>query len=133
MRTSIALALLLMTATTPATSQTVYKCAVEGRTTFQDRPCAGAKSSENQIDARQRTKGLGGVRNIDLLTQSEMRLAIERGRVKNGMSPDQVKRAWGAPDKVNKSSGGREQWVYRRGNGESKYIYLEGGQVEAWN
>lgn len=55
---------------------------------------------------------------------------IKFGKVKNGMTAEQVKMAWGNPSKINKSIGrwGRhEQWVY----GET-YFYFENDKLTSW-
>ena len=58
-------------------------------------------------------------------------LAVSK-RVAVGMPEDFVRRAWGDPDRINRSlrsSGSSEQWVYRRDRGRAQYVYLEGGVV----
>ena len=58
--------------------------------------------------------------------------AVARGEVSVGMSADQVRRAWGTPEKINRTvagSGVREQWVYDRGEARFQYVYLDNGVV----
>ena len=55
---------------------------------------------------------------------------IARGVVWIGMTHEQLRESWGAPEDVNTTitaAGKREQWVY--GNGQ--YAYLENGRVTA--
>lgn len=59
--------------------------------------------------------------------------AIARGRIMSGMTAAQVRRAWGSPTKINRSTGSygtRDQWVYDRGGiGNTQYVYLDNGIV----
>jgi|GEM_PF-1930944 len=60
-------------------------------------------------------------------------LAVSK-RVAVGMPEDFVRRAWGDPDRINRtlgSSSSREQWVYRRDRASAQYVYLERGVVTA--
>lgn len=116
-----------------AQAQTVYRCEVDGRSRFQQTPCAGAKATENIIDAKPRSSGLGGGYSADLARQSDYRTAAESGKVMLGMTPEQVRHAWGWPTKINSSSGGGEQWVYRWSSGNAQYVYFDNGVVSAWN
>ncbi len=62
--------------------------------------------------------------------------AIRRKLVRIGMNEAQVIRSWGKPDDINRSvyeSGVHEQWVYRRGDYESQYVYFENGIVDGIN
>tara|TARA_R110000824_G_scaffold384276_1_gene578167 strand:+ start:415 stop:909 length:495 start_codon:yes stop_codon:yes gene_type:complete len=61
-----------------------------------------------------------------------MLTAIGQKKIMIGMTKDQAKLSWGNPRKINKSSYGPEQWVYRRGS-STQYIYFEDGVVTAWN
>lgn len=58
--------------------------------------------------------------------------AIGLKKVLIGMTKDNVRLSWGNPTKINRSSRGLEQWVYRRGN-SSQYVYFDNGKVSAWN
>ncbi|MGM0554222.1 MAG: DUF4124 domain-containing protein [Pseudomonadota bacterium] len=54
------------------------------------------------------------------------------GRVAVGMPEAFVRRSWGDPDRINRSTrsaGTREQWVYRRDRSRAQYIHMEGGVV----
>lgn len=103
-----------------------YKCVGPGgKVSFQEKPCAtGEKGQELDI---QRPPPL---------TADEQRMiqATATGGVTRGMTAKQVRYAWGAPTKVNKSVGSygtHEQWVYHHSNNRSQYVYLENGIVTA--
>lgn len=60
----------------------------------------------------------------------DSRLVDGGGKVSIGMSEEEVLRAWGAPDSVNKTistSGVRKQLVYGRGLRNQQYLYIENG------
>lgn len=117
-----------------ASAQSVYRCTVDGRTVFQDRPCHGSSIDDNVIDATPRTSGLGGISagTQNLAAQAKNRKLIAERKVREGMSADQVRQSWGAPTNINRSSDGREQWVYQRGPGRAQYVYMQDGQVASW-
>lgn len=59
------------------------------------------------------------------------RNATVKGQILMGMTPKEVKRAWGRPTEINASGGkygSSEQWVYDRPSGR-EYIYLDDGEV----
>ena len=47
--------------------------------------------------------------------------------VHEGMTGEEVRASWGAPETMNSSSSGQEQWVYG-----DQYVYLEYGRVTSW-
>lgn len=54
------------------------------------------------------------------------------GQVAVGMPEEFVRRSWGEPDRINRSTretGASEQWVYRRDRERTQYIYLNAGAV----
>jgi hypothetical protein len=63
--------------------------------------------------------------------------AIFNNEVLIGMSAENVRDAWGRPDKINTSAYkrgvAREQWVYERKKGLREYVYLENGVVTGRN
>lgn len=62
---------------------------------------------------------------------SEFQDAIRGGRVRIGMSTEDVAASWGEPRRKNMSGGAygkHEQWVYL-GN---KYLYFENGKLTSW-
>lgn len=63
--------------------------------------------------------------------------SIKKGEVIMGMTSQQVRYAWGAPDKVSTSYEGgkhRELWIYSSFLGLSKktYLYFEEGKLVFW-
>ncbi len=53
-------------------------------------------------------------------------------RIVRGMSAGDVRDVLGTPDKINPSSGGREQWVYYESSG-TDYVHLRNGEVSNWS
>jgi hypothetical protein len=128
-----ALAALVLAAAPQARAQAVYKCAGPGgQVVFQQAPCAGAGG---RVEVRQ-----GNVMDAtpvgiehDLLRSAKVREATERGLVLSGMTAQEVERALGAPHAHNRSAGSygtREQLVYR-GDGVTRYVYLDDGRVSS--
>lgn len=67
-----------------------------------------------------------------------MRDCIRQGKVRLGMSYDEVHASWGWPQDVSRSVGpygSHSQWVYRTEIGfsyETKYLYLDNGTLTSW-
>lgn len=57
---------------------------------------------------------------------------IISGRVSTGMSEQEAMLSWGFPYDINRASYG-DQWVYRRGNYSSQYLYFDNGTLTAFN
>jgi len=53
---------------------------------------------------------------------------IINGKVKVGFSEKMALLSWGEPKKINRSSHGKDQWVYG-----DQYLYFEGGKMTSWN
>jgi hypothetical protein len=69
---------------------------------------------------------------LNMVENWENRSRTNSGRVAPGMTPENVERAWGKPDAINRrihSGSVREQWVYRRGQSRNQYVYIEDGKV----
>lgn len=67
-------------------------------------------------------------------SDQEIRAAIVRNQVYEGMTAKQAEQAWGKPGEVNRSSGGSDQWVYYRGDGRMQFVYVDqAGCVTGWN
>lgn len=63
------------------------------------------------------------------------RALIRKGRITHGMTWSDVEASLGKPSRKNRSayrSVTKDQWVYRRGNGRSMYVYFEDGFVTSW-
>jgi hypothetical protein len=115
----------------------INKCTgADGRVTYQEATCEGAKKI-NLSGAGQADTGSQGSnywrREIGRLSQKDkVEGAISDEKVFIGMAAADVRRSWGAPHKINTSTGsyGRhEQWIYRRANQQTQYIYVDNGVV----
>ncbi len=56
--------------------------------------------------------------------------AIRKNSIFVGMTPDEVKQSWGAPQKINASGGSygtHEQWIY-----PNNYVYFRDGELSSW-
>lgn len=124
----------------------VYKCEVAGQISFSDEPC-GASSERINVDAPPRSgmrldqgtkietyqpqKRKQSAKQPDrcpYINSSELNTLIIREQVKTGMKPNDVRKSWGAPTSVRKSSGST-QWSYHWPNGNSNYVYFKNGCV----
>lgn len=62
---------------------------------------------------------------------AELEMTAAQKKIMMGMPADLVEKAWGAPEKRNKTvfpEGTREQWVYPGYN----YVYFVNGRVASW-
>jgi len=125
---------------TTASAREVFRCQVERTpgeavTVLSDRPCApdaetltvrpATPPGHVVADAAER---LAAIEDAQRLRQ-----AAEKGEVLVGMTADQVRQAWGRPDRKNLSDyahGQRDQWVYYRHN-RTDYVHLEDGRVSS--
>lgn len=60
---------------------------------------------------------------------------IISGRLRPGMTKEQVLYSWGRPDDVYESGGPQavqEQWVYKRLNDKTQYVYFYNGRLTSW-
>jgi hypothetical protein len=60
-------------------------------------------------------------------------VTVACGWIREGLSAQQIRESWGAPDHINRSQGSfgvHEQWVY--GESGYAYVYLEDGIVSSW-
>ena len=98
----------------------IYRCrgGNGGGTVYQETPCNGGE----KIAVPPR---------VGQDIESRIANAISLGRVMVGMTKMQAVRAWGKPDKINKTMAAgseSEQWVYRRDKiGNDQYLYFENG------
>lgn len=131
----------------------VYRCMVDGKPTYTDRPCAAGSAPhalpqistlpspgdsdlaqdyderlERQAKAREQ-EDRAWLKDHAARKDAEARMntAINERRVLKDMSADQVRRALGSPDDVERE-GGREQWVYGTGK-QRRTVLFEGGRV----
>ncbi len=109
-----------ITGSGPATAE-IYRCVVDGRVVYSDRPCGGqpAKVQLESAPAAPPTEAQTLQREVSL------------GRVSVGMTPAQVRQAWGQPVEISSEdtgAGPNERWSYDR-SGESTTLHFEGGRV----
>lgn len=146
------IATLCLLAALPAAAA-VYRCEVGGRPVYTDRPCAAgeaphalpqistlpaageadlAKEHDARVErgrkAREKDdaawlKSYEAAKNRD----ARMDAVIADGKVLKDMNADQVRRALGSPDEVERRAGG-EEWVYRDGRSRQTVV-IENGQV----
>lgn len=131
----------------------VYRCEIDGRMTYTDRPCAtGAQPhvlpelstvpSESALDlSRQHDERVERERESRASDdaawlesharrkeqEARMESAIAARQVIKGMRADQVRRALGSPDEVERSAGS-ERWIYGSGR-QKRMVDLEDGVV----
>ena len=101
----------------------MYKCQTANGSVYQEKPCA-----------------VGGVK-IEIESppvdtgRSRFDQAINLGKIQIGMTTQDVLRAWGRPNKINRTAvagGISEQWVYERPNdGRHQYVYFDNGLLSA--
>lgn len=122
-----ALCAISLTASSPAWA--LYKCVANGKTLYQETPCA-ASEAESQI--REPAKPA-----VEDGTDAQLRIAIERAVLNRvpvrGMNEKQLERALGQPNRVNidqYASGVKQQRIYERPEG-TFYVYVESGLVSA--
>jgi hypothetical protein len=97
----------------------LYKCPSASGTSYQEKPCAaGGVKIDVEVSAPSQ--------------RADFSNAASLGQIIIGMTEAEVLRAWGQPDKVNRTKGDgwvSEQWIYggRYGN---QYLYLTNGVLE---
>lgn len=132
----------------------VYMCEEEGKTTFSQTPCEGdmqvieVKESyevdnEAQMKAQKENeeyllkyKEKKEKEHAERMFRRKISSAINQQQIMVGMTEEEVVRSWGKPSDINSSGGShgsRDQYVYRRGNNETQYVYLKNGFVTSWS
>ena len=137
-----------------ASAAAVFRCTVEGRALYTDRPCragdkphalpwvgtmpAGAQADlagehderrERMRDARQRDAAAWLEAHAERQAHDRaMERAVREARPAPGMSADQVRRALGRPDAVKRDRKGGERWTYRDGK-KQRTVRLKDGKV----
>lgn len=137
---------------TVAADAAVYRCDVEGRVVYTDTPC---KAEAEPLEVRT-PSSIAPVQGGDLARDYDERIGAERaqrdeasarwlegyqdnkaeaeriraarvdGRVVPGMTPADVKLAWGMPDAVENPDAERERWVYRRDRTRKVVTFRDG-------
>lgn len=147
-------ALLVLFAAPACYGQTIYRCSGPGgETVFSQQACPDGTAGEgvsahnpapsNGADiipwgdvtalprrerAERRVTVVGAPKKCGPATDQEIRSAIIHNKIFVGMTAEQAVKSWGRPFRINRSSHGRDQWVYNR-----KYLYIEDGCVVSWN
>ena len=131
MRLRCALALVFAFAYGPTLAQ--YKCVVNGRSLYQDRPCDGTPSTQLKLHS---PSGLGEststsstaseiARKLERARQERINQAIVEQRPEVGMTLRELEAALGKPTRANMSSSGAtqsNQLIYERGQ-RTWYVY----------
>lgn len=153
MKKELLLSLLLVA---PAVEAGVYACDKDGRKVYQSTPCnprdrpvditphntiespasAKPRSPEEILkdveESRAKGREIVEQRAKEARQRRLIKEAIRDKRVMIGMTKEDVIASWGRPSDINRtvrSSGVREQWVYRRKSGNTQYVYIRNGKV----
>lgn len=125
---------------TPALAQDVYRCpGAGGQVVFQQWPCAGGQAGAHrvQVPAPNVVEGNpAGEANLraEAMRAFNARVAVARGHVVEGMTDAELRRSWGEPRRINVTqtpAGTTVQYVYRLGDGSTRYVYTQDGRVVA--
>lgn len=148
----------VMMAASLAAEAEVYKCVLNDRLAYQSTPCspgddparlspepAGAiAQAREQADQsywqkvkqerdEARTEALQRAEEAEKERRAEAERAIVRGELLTGMTPDEVKRAWGKPTNVKQSEFNgkkRERWRYEGDDSSDvRTAILENGRL----
>jgi hypothetical protein len=125
---------------TASDAREVFRCQIERTpgetvTVLSDRPCA--RDAET-VEVRPATPpghqiAAASARLAGLEEEQRLRKAAKQGEVLVGMTADQVRQAWGRPDRKNLTDyadGQRDQWVYYRHN-RTDYVHFNDGLVSS--
>lgn len=132
---------------------TVYRCEVAGRPVFTDQPCAAgatphgmeplntlpaagdadlAKAHDARAEKERRARDKNDaawLKSHEAAKKREVRMsaAVADKRVLKDMNRDEVRRALGSPDEVERHQG-REHWIYGSGK-KRQIVVIENGRV----
>lgn len=113
----------LLTSWPQPTLAQAYKCPVNGAVVFQQTPCQGGEKLKVPLPPEPNSR------------EARVGTAIAKRQVFVGMTDEEIIRAWGKPDKINRSISAlnvHEQWIYQRGNiSSSQYLYVENGVLRS--
>jgi len=129
-RLFVRVALVMLTALGSAPSWALFKCVVDGRTEYQERPCAGGAT---QSRLREAAPVASPGADLPPALQAAINAGIVGSYPVRGMNQSQLQSALGSPSRVNASdyaSGFQEQRIYERTNG-TFYVYTRDGIVES--
>lgn len=106
---------------TPDAAGQIFRCTVDGKTVYSDRPCGGTVKRVEIEDPS------GPAAGADL----DLRREVSMGRLAVGMTTAQVQQAWGKPAEIateRDGAGVQERWTYRK-SGETTTVHFKAGQV----
>lgn len=118
--------------TAAAPSWALFKCVVDGKTAYQERPCDGA-AAQTQMREAAKPEPPGQADGLPPGLQAAINAGIVGSYPVRGMNAQQLQSALGSPSRVNASdyaSGFQEQRIYERSNG-TFYVYTENGIVRS--
>ena len=122
----------------------INKCTgPNGNTAYQQHPCDGGKplgisatpsldlAAKKEKERQESTKKM-----IDRMVAQQIAARSVAGQpLAIGMTGDQVRAAWGEPQKINVTvtkNARTEQWVYKRGSSRTQYAYMENGLLRSF-
>lgn len=138
---------------------TVFRCVIDGTTTYQQVPCPDEGENEEQLTVssgyvsdEDRAKAEARLRDLQDAEEERRRLAREKAQERSQASREQVRemsliannqvavgmsssalvKSWGQPTKINRNSHGSDQWIYDNGKAGRSYVYVEDGKVTSW-
>lgn len=140
------LVLLCLLAVALPLSADIYKCRSDDGVRFADEPCG-----ENAVRVEAEAALIGGDLSTDRVRDQVMVESREsressasvscphiqstrlntltiRNQIVSGMTREQVRRSWRAPDSISSGPDGT-QWAYHWSDGDSDYVYFENGCV----
>jgi hypothetical protein len=123
-------AVVMVGLTAAAPSWALFKCVVDGKTAYQERPCDGA-AAQTQMREVAKPEPPGQANGLPAALQAAINAGIVGSYPVRGMNAQQLQSALGSPSRVNASdyaSGFQEQRIYERSNG-TFYVYTENGIV----
>lgn len=123
-------ALVMCSALVSAPSWALFKCVVDGKTEYQERPCSGGAT---QSRLREAAPAASPGEGLPPALQAAINAGIVGSYPVRGMNQSQLQSALGSPSRVNASdyaSGFQEQRIYERTNG-TFYVYTRDGIVES--
>lgn len=154
------LAAVALAITFPAGAE-IYRCELNGKLTFTDRPCAVgaeplelkkpiemetapgeaqlARDYDRRLAREVRGRGQGTAERADAYAARKakaerIRAARLKGRVAQGMTPQDVRYVLGEPQTVTQSESqgvSRETWTYKEAGGTTQTVQFKNGEVSS--
>ncbi|MGB0732983.1 MAG: DUF4124 domain-containing protein [Pontibacterium sp.] len=123
-------------------SADVYRCKVDGRVAYQDRPCIGVPSQKVEIyttpSAQEKSAAKATAEKLAADRKQKLRLQklVDERTLAIGMTSDQAQQAWGQPCQKlelppdNTAKTKRMHWVYCQSTPEHIVVLEEGVIVD---